>query len=94
MATSALMGSFVLGTRLLRETLPVGSLRQPAARLAALSRRSTLAALTGDFSAAAELARKAIQAGQAAGLPDAGAVYWGQLFAIWRRGCHEQTARA
>ena len=60
-----------------------GSLRQPTARLAALSRRSTLAALTGDFAAAAELARKAFQAGQAAGLPDAGAVYWGQLFAIW-----------
>ena len=60
-----------------------GSLRQPAARLAALSRRSTLAALTGDFAPAAELAGQAFQTGQAAGLPDAGAVYWGQLFAIW-----------
>ena len=59
------------------------SLRQPAARLVALSRRSTLAALTGDFAPAAELARQAFQTGQAAGLPDAGAVYWGQLFAIW-----------
>ena len=58
-------------------------LRQPAVRLAALSRRSTLAALTGDFAAAAENARQAFQTGQAAGLPDAGAVYWGQLFAIW-----------
>ena len=58
-------------------------LRQPAVRLAALSRRSTLAALTGDFAAAAENARRAFQTGQAAGLPDAGAVYWGQLFAIW-----------
>ena len=58
-------------------------LRQPAVRLAALSRRSTLAALTGDFGAAAENARQAFQTGQAAGLPDAGAVYWGQLFAIW-----------
>ena len=54
-----------------------------AARLTALSRRSTLATLTGDFAAAAELARQAFQIGQAAGLPDAGAVYWGQLFAIW-----------
>ena len=59
------------------------SLRQPAVRLAALSRRSTLAALTGDFAPAAEFARQAFQTGQAAGLPDAGAVYWGQLFAIW-----------
>jgi len=58
-------------------------LRQPAVRLAALSRRSTLAALTGDFGLAAENARQAFQTGQAAGLPDAGAVYWGQLFAIW-----------
>jgi len=60
-----------------------GWLRQPAVRLAALSRRSTMAALTGDFAAAAENARQAFQTGQAAGLPDAGAVYWGQLFAIW-----------
>ena len=58
------------------------SLRQPAVRLAALSRRSTLAALTGDWPAT-ELARQAFETGQAAGLPDAGAVYWGQLFAIW-----------
>jgi AAA ATPase domain len=59
------------------------SLRQPAARLVAASRRSTLAALAGDFAAAAEFARQAFQTGQTAGLPDAGAVYWGQLFAIW-----------
>jgi AAA ATPase-like protein len=59
------------------------SLRQPAARLVALSRRSTLAALTGDFPGAAELARQAWQAGRAVALPDAGSVYWGQLFAIW-----------
>jgi hypothetical protein len=58
-------------------------LRQPAARLAAASRRSTLAALAGEFGQAGELARQAFQIGQAAGLPDAGAVYWGQLFAIW-----------
>ena len=59
------------------------TLRQPSARLAALSRRSTMAALAGDFAPAAEFARQAFQTGQAAGLPDAGAVYWGQLFAIW-----------
>ncbi|TVZ04578.1 hypothetical protein EAS64_19700 [Trebonia kvetii] len=59
------------------------ALNQPAARLAALSRRSTVAALTGDFGAAADFARRAYQAGQAAALPDAGAVYWGQMFAIW-----------
>jgi hypothetical protein len=58
-------------------------LRQPAVRLAALSRRSTLAALTGDFGLAADSARQAFQTGQAASLPDAGAVYWSQLFAIW-----------
>jgi hypothetical protein len=59
------------------------SLRQPAARLVALSRRSTLAALTGDLASATESARQAFQIGQAASLPDAGAVYWGQLFAVW-----------
>jgi hypothetical protein len=60
-----------------------GSLRQPAVRQVALSRHSTLAALTGDFASAAEFARQAFQTAQAASLPDAGAVYWGQLFAIW-----------
>jgi hypothetical protein len=59
-------------------------LLQPAVKLAALSRRSTLAVLTGDFAAAAELARQAFQTGLGAGLPDASAVDWGQqLFAIW-----------
>ena len=58
-------------------------LGQPAARLTAWSRRSTLAALAGDFGSAADFSRQAFQAGQAAGLPDAGAVYWGQLYAIW-----------
>ena len=56
-------------------------LRQPAVRPVALSRRSTLAALTGDLAPAAEFARQAFQIAQAASLPDAGAVYWGQLFA-------------
>jgi AAA ATPase domain len=59
------------------------SLRQPLVRLVALSRRSTLAALTGDLASAAESARQAFQTGQAASLPDADAVYWGQLFAVW-----------
>jgi AAA ATPase-like protein len=59
------------------------ALRQPAVRLTALSRRSTLAALAGDFAPAVEFARQAFQTGQAASLPDAGAVYWGQLFAVW-----------
>jgi hypothetical protein len=59
------------------------TLRHPAARLVALSRRSTLAALTGDLAHAAELARQAWQISQAASIPDAGAVYWGQLFAVW-----------
>ena len=60
-----------------------GQLRQPLARLVASSRRSTLAALAGDFTEAARLARQAWEAGVRARLPDAGAVYWGQLFAIW-----------
>src|SRR5690242_20709682 len=59
------------------------SLRQPAVRQVARSRRSTMAALTGDFGPAAECARQAFDIAQAASLPDAGAVYWGQLFAIW-----------
>jgi hypothetical protein len=59
------------------------TLHHPAARLVALSRRSTLAALTGDLEHAAELARQAWQTGQADSIPDAGAVYWGQLFAVW-----------
>jgi hypothetical protein len=59
------------------------STRHPTTRLVALSRRSTLTALTGDFTQADHSARQAWQAGTAAGLPDADAVYWGQLFAIW-----------
>jgi len=60
-----------------------GLLGQPLARLMAWSRRSALAALTGDLADAAGLARQAFAAGQAAGLPDAGAVYWGQLYCVW-----------
>ena len=60
-----------------------GLLRQPLARLVASSRRSTLAALAGDFPEAARMARQAWEVGVGASLPDAGAVYWGQLFAVW-----------
>jgi hypothetical protein len=75
-----------------------GLLRQPLARLVASSRRSTLAALAGDFTEAARLARQAWETGVSASLPDAGAVYWGQLSGStpaspsptnsgWRRSC-------
>jgi len=60
-----------------------GLLRQPLARLVACSRRSTLAALDGDFPLAASQARLAWDIGRRAGLPDAEAVLWGQLFAVW-----------
>jgi len=60
-----------------------GLLRQPLARLVACSRRSTLAALDGDFPLAASQARLAWDIGTGAGLPDADAVLWGQLFAVW-----------
>ena len=45
------------------------ALRQPAARLAALSRRSTLATLTGDFASAIECARQAFRPGRRPGCP-------------------------
>jgi AAA ATPase domain len=60
-----------------------GLLRQPLARLVACSRRSTLAALDGDFPLAAGQAQEAWDIGQRASLPDADAVLWGQLFAVW-----------
>jgi len=60
-----------------------GLLRQPLAELTAYSRRSTLAALAGDFPQAVSQARLAWETGSRAGLPDAGAVLWGQLFAVW-----------
>jgi hypothetical protein len=60
-----------------------GLLRQPLARLVACSRRSTLAVLDGDFPLAASQARLAWDIGRRASLPDAGAVLWGQLFAVW-----------
>ena len=60
-----------------------GLLRQPLARLVACSRRSALAALDGDFPLATSQARLAWDIGRRASLPDAGAVLWGQLFAVW-----------
>jgi tetratricopeptide (TPR) repeat protein len=60
-----------------------GLLRQPLARLVACSRRSTLAVLDGDLPLAAAEARRAWDIGQRASLPDADAVLWGQLFAVW-----------
>jgi tetratricopeptide (TPR) repeat protein len=60
-----------------------GLLRQPLARLVACSRRSTLAALDGNFPLAASQARLAGDIGRQANLPDAEAVLWGQLFAVW-----------
>ena len=59
------------------------SLRQPSVRLVALSRRSTLAALAGDFAPRPSSPGRPSRPGRRRGLPDAGAVYWGQLFAIW-----------
>jgi tetratricopeptide (TPR) repeat protein len=59
-------------------------LRHPAARLVALSRRATLATLSGDFADANRYAREAWEAGRRIGLPDADAVRWGQIYAIWQ----------
>jgi hypothetical protein len=58
-------------------------LRQPLARLIACSRRSTLAALDGDFPLAASQAKLSAELGRRASLPDTEAVLWGQLFAVW-----------
>ena len=53
--------------RVLPELDRMADALRPAARLATLSRRSTLAALTGDFASAIECARQAFETGQAAG---------------------------
>jgi hypothetical protein len=60
-------------------------LRRPTARHLALSRRSTVASLTGSLDEALALAREAWELARRVGLPDADAVYWGQLFAVWRQ---------
>jgi len=59
-------------------------LRHPAAKLVALSRRAMLATVTGDFTDAAQCAREAWEAGRSVELPDADAVRWGQIYAIWQ----------
>jgi tetratricopeptide (TPR) repeat protein len=61
-------------------------LRQPTVVHLALSRRSTLGALHGRLADARDLAREAWELAQRCGLPDADAVYWGQLFSVWRFG--------
>ena len=69
------------------EVARLGSdLRRPSIGHLALSRRSTLAAVRGDLDRALELATQAWQLGRRCGLPDADAVYWGQLFVVWRKG--------
>jgi ATP/maltotriose-dependent transcriptional regulator MalT len=59
------------------------ALRQPLYRLVAASRRSTLAVLAGRFDEALRLACEAWQIGVRGREPDADAVHWGQIFAIF-----------
>lgn len=58
--------------------------RQPSLRHLALSRRATLATLRGDHAEGLRLLHEARSVARRAGLPDADAVAWGQLFAVWR----------
>lgn len=58
--------------------------RQPSIRHLALSRRATLATLQGDHAEGLRLLHEARSVARRAGLPDADAVAWGQLFAVWR----------
>lgn len=57
---------------------------RPLLRMYALSRQSTMAALSGRFGDAARSADDAWRVATDGGLPDADAVLWGQLFAIWQ----------
>jgi tetratricopeptide (TPR) repeat protein len=59
-------------------------LRQPLYRLMAASRRSTVALLRGRAGEALEQARRALAIGERGREPDAEAVYWGQVYAIWQ----------
>ncbi|MHA6783060.1 ATP-binding protein [Pseudonocardia saturnea] len=59
-------------------------LRQPLYRLMAASRRSTVALLRGHAGAALEHARRALAIGERGREPDAEAVHWGQVYAIWQ----------
>jgi hypothetical protein len=67
--------------------------RRPTVGHLALSRRSTLAAVRGDLHEALDLATQAWQLATRCGLPDADAVYWGQLFAVWRGGSLDDARR-
>lgn len=58
--------------------------RRPLLRMYALSRQSTLAAISGRFADAVQLASDAWQVAADGGLPDADAVLWGQLFTVWQ----------
>lgn len=58
--------------------------RRPLLRVYALSRQSTLAAISGRFADAIQLANDAWRVAADGGLPDADAVLWGQLFAVWQ----------
>ncbi len=58
--------------------------RQPRLRHLALSRRATLTTLLGDCAEGLRLLHEARALALRAELPDADAVGWGQLFAVWR----------
>lgn len=58
--------------------------RHPAMRHLAMSRRAVLLILRGALDEGRQLALKARDLAAAAGVPDADAVLWGQLFAVWR----------
>lgn len=59
--------------------------RQPSLRHLALSRRATLTILRGEYETGLRLARAAREVAVDADLADADAVWWGQLFAVWRQ---------
>ena len=58
--------------------------RQPALRHLAMSRRAVLLILRGALDDGRRLALDARDVAAAAGVPDADAVLWGSLFAVWR----------
>lgn len=58
--------------------------RQPALRHLALSRRATLTILSGDLDRGVRLADEARSFAESFDLPDADAIWWGQVFAAWK----------
>jgi len=60
--------------------------RQPALQHLARSRRAMLSILRGDAGTGLEQAHRAHDLARRAGIPDADAVLWGQLYAVWRVG--------